>query len=152
MRWLFALLVCSLTLMSASSFAEIYKYRDANGVLRFTDNPLEVPKDQQQSVQTYREAQILEEAGPAAEVEGMPEIAAKLEAEKERLAQVFGALEAERRQLEEEAKVERTEADNDVFEQRIKDYNLRLQQYEESRRLFQEKVDVYNQAMDATLK
>lgn len=152
MRWFLAVLLCSLILTSSYSHAEIYKYRDEKGVLRFTDNPLEVPKAQQQSVQTYREAQIIEEAGQAAPVDSMPDIAAKLEAEKERLAQEFETLEAERRGLEEGAKIARSEADNAMFEQKIQDYNLRLQQYEERRRQFQEKVDVYNQAMDAQFK
>ena len=149
MRWFITILVCSLTLTSVPSLAEIYKYRDANGVLRFTDNPLEVPKEQQETVDTYRESKLMEEAGEAVEVDSLPDIAEKLEAEKASLAQEFEGLEAERRQLEEEAKVARNEADNAVFERKIQDYNQRLEAYENRRRLFQEKVDVYNQTMGA---
>ena len=35
--------------------AEIYKYRDQNGVLRFTDNLTEVPVDQRENIDQYQE-------------------------------------------------------------------------------------------------
>lgn len=35
--------------------AEYYKYRDKNGLLRFTDNLQEVPADQRDRIQRYRE-------------------------------------------------------------------------------------------------
>lgn len=147
--WIF---IFSLLLVPDSSFAEYYKYRDENGVIRFTDNILEVPKSQQENVEAYREIKLLEEAGEVTEVESMHDIAAKLQTEKTMLGQEFEQLEAERQQLEEVAKITRSEAENDAFEKKIRDYNLRLQQYEAKRLLFKEKVDTYNKAMEAQFK
>ena len=45
------LLLVALSLIPMPVFAEFYKYKDANGVLRFTDNLLEVPKDQREMIQ-----------------------------------------------------------------------------------------------------
>ncbi|MBF0450180.1 MAG: hypothetical protein HQK75_05720 [Candidatus Magnetomorum sp.] len=36
-------------------FAEFYKYKDSNGVLRFTDNLAEVPENQRKGVDKYKE-------------------------------------------------------------------------------------------------
>jgi hypothetical protein len=147
--WIF---VSLLLLATDSSFAEFYKYRDENGVVRFTDNILEVPKSQQIKVETYPEIQFLEEAGEAAEVESMDDIEKRLRAQKERLDKEYSELSAERQQLEEAAKIARTKTENDAFEKEIEDFNLRLQQYEEQRLLFKEKVDAFNEARDAQLK
>ena len=44
-----------LLLVPALSFAEFYKYRDKDGVLRFTDNLVDVPEDQRPKVDSYSE-------------------------------------------------------------------------------------------------
>lgn len=44
-----------LLLVPALSFAEFYKYRDKDGVLRFTDNLVDVPEDQRPKVDNYSE-------------------------------------------------------------------------------------------------
>lgn len=53
MRYIYILMV--LMLIPTLSHAEFYKYRDASGVLRFTDNLAEVPEDQRPKVQSYKE-------------------------------------------------------------------------------------------------
>ena len=147
--WTFVIL---LFLVSNSSYAEYYKYRDKNGVVRYTDNPLEIPKDQQENVKAYREIKVLEEAGEVAEVESMADIEQKLRAQKSVLDKEYQGLAAERQQLEKEAKIDRTGAEYEAFEKKIVDFNLRLQQYEEKRLLFKEKADVYNEARAAQFK
>lgn len=147
--WTFVIL---LLLVPMSSNAEFYKYRDENGVVRYTDNPLEIPKDQQGNVEAYREIKTLEEAGEAAEVESIDDIEKKLRAQKAILDKEYKGLVAERQQLEEEAKIDRTSAAYDVFEKKIADFNLRLQQYEEKRILFKEKADAYNEARQTEFK
>ncbi len=49
------LIVLFLLSTAVSSSAEIYKYRDAKGVLRFTNNLQEVPKDQREKVDSFHE-------------------------------------------------------------------------------------------------
>ena len=145
-------LVFSLLLVSNSSFAEFYKYRDENGVIRFTDNILEVPRSQQQNVEAYREIKTFEEAEEAADVENMADIEEKLRAQKTILDTEYQGLLAERQQLEEEATIDRTGAENVAFGKKIVDFNMRLQQYEEKRLLFKEKADIYNEARAAQFK
>ncbi len=41
--------------LSPPSHAEFYKYRDANGIIRYTDNLGEVPPDQRPEVESYVE-------------------------------------------------------------------------------------------------
>ena len=48
-----AMILC----LPASSSAEFYKYRDANGNLRFTDNLAEVPPDQRPEVDRYKQVE-----------------------------------------------------------------------------------------------
>jgi hypothetical protein len=138
-------------LLPNSSFAEFYKYLDENGVVRYTDNPLEIPKDQQKSAQSYREIKVIETADEAANVESMGDIEKKLRAEKEMLDKEYEGLVAERQALEKEAKISRAEDEYAAFEEKILDFNQRLQQYEEKRLVFKEKADVYNEARKAEL-
>lgn len=57
MRLLFALLFLICMLLPSSVLAEYYKYRDQNGVLRFTDNLADVPEDQRQQIVSYTESE-----------------------------------------------------------------------------------------------
>ena len=45
------ILFLSLMLVPGLCLAEFYKYRDANGAIRFTDNLGDVPKDQRENIQ-----------------------------------------------------------------------------------------------------
>jgi len=49
--------LCLAVLLFANpALGEFYKYRDSNGVLRFTDNLAEVPLNQRPKAQSYKEA------------------------------------------------------------------------------------------------
>ena len=53
---LFIIICCGLLLtVSSICFAEFYKYKDSNGVLRFTDNLAEVPENQRPKADIYKE-------------------------------------------------------------------------------------------------
>ena len=53
---LFIIIYCGLILfVSTICFAEFYKYKDSNGVQRFTDNLAEVPEDQRPNADKYKE-------------------------------------------------------------------------------------------------
>ena len=70
MRILCTLLVLSFVWLPATASAEYYKYRDQNGVLRYTDNLADIPKDQRPKTETrsstedYLPAQEPDEAKP----------------------------------------------------------------------------------------
>ena len=55
MRYKPIIFLLILLLVPALSFAEFYKYRDKDGVLRFTDNLVDVPADQRPRVHSYSE-------------------------------------------------------------------------------------------------
>ena len=48
-------LILFLQVQNLNVFAEFYKYKDANGVLRFTDTLSEVPEEQREKVNKYKE-------------------------------------------------------------------------------------------------
>ena len=151
MRCFLGAFVVLLLSLPSSSFAEFYKYRDQNGMVRYTDNPLAIPKDQQEIAKSYREIKAIETAGEVTKVEDMNDIQKKLWAEKEILDREYEGLVAEREALEKAAEMPRNEAEYVVFEKEILDFNQRLRQYEEKRLLFKEKANVYNQARKAEL-
>ena len=62
-RLFFVLLAVVVICLPRVGNAEFYRYRDANGVLRFTDNLAEVPKDQRPGAQRY---ETFKSAPPAA--------------------------------------------------------------------------------------
>lgn len=133
--------------------AEFYKYRDENGVLRFTDNLQEVPESQREGVQQYHETKSSELPGTIeAQGDDSRTEAEKLQAEKALLDNEYKMLLEERKVLEEAAKIARAPAKNEAFEKKILDFNTRLSAYEEKRMLFKAKVDTYNAQVDAQLK
>ena len=147
--WIVAL---SMVLTPASALAEIYKYRDANGVVRYTDNIVEVPKSQQKNIKSYQEIKVPKAADEVGAIQSMDDIAKQLQAEKEILDKEFKQLESERLQLDVDAKIARPPSENELFEKKIDDYNLRLQQYEDKRQALTEKVNAYNEAIGAQFK
>ena len=52
MRILCTLLILSCVWLPATASAEYYKYRDQNGVLRYTDNLADIPEDQRPKIET----------------------------------------------------------------------------------------------------
>jgi len=146
-----------LGMLPAAAWAEIYKYRDAGGVLRYTDNYLEVPEDQRSRTETLEEIKTAnapeeEATAPAAEKPSPEDMQARekaLRSEKEKLDQLYDQLARERAQLEAEAKSPKSGAERDVFEEKVNDYNARTRAYEEMRTLFKQKVDAFNQLLMA---
>jgi len=62
-----AVVLMLLVVGSDPAAADIYKYRDAQGVLRYTYDLAEVPEDQRPQVQTYEEASPTSDAFPQVE-------------------------------------------------------------------------------------
>jgi hypothetical protein len=140
-------LVC-LILIPGICFAEFYKYRDANGVLRFTDNLGDVPKDQREKVRQYQEATTPEPAvGPS---ETAPDLSLNdranlLNNERNLLAEEYANLEKERAAIEKATRDPENTAEYEAYLNQIESYNGKIKAYEEKRKLFQEKVDAFNE-------
>ncbi len=145
------LLLVALSLIPMPVFAEFYKYKDANGVLRFTDNLLEVPKDQREKIQTYKEVvtpepepDISDAQKEDAALKNQNNRAEQINSEREVLEQSFKALDAERKSILESPTSPQEQEAYEAHKQRIEAFNARIKAYEEQRKMFQAKVDAYN--------
>ena len=142
------MIVMGLMLIPGFCFAEFYKYRDANGVLRFTDNLADVPVEQRESVQEYQEVVVPQaEAEPVEKAPALDlnERADQLNQERDLLAQEYADLENEQADLQ---KATQEPQDTDAYKayvERVEAFNSRIKAYEEKRKIFQEKVDAFNQ-------
>ena len=145
-------LVFFLLATAIPSSAEIYKYRDANGVLRFTDNLQEVPKDQREQVESYQEIKTKKEpevqpAQKDAAGQQNAEMAQQAEAlkkEKELLDAEYAKLEEDRKLLVELSEKERNNEEDVEFRKTIENFNARIKAYDEKLKVFEQKVGEYN--------
>ena len=153
----FRILLIGLFLLSTavSASAEIYKYRDASGVMRFTNNLHEVPKDQREQVQSYHEIKPKVEAAedPAQKSPAKPEDdamakqAEELKKEKELLDNEYAKLEEDRKSLVEMSQKEKSDEEDAAFREQIESFNARIKAYDEQVKAFEEKVEQYNTAV-----
>jgi hypothetical protein len=139
--------------LPALAAAEIYKYRDQNGVLRFTDNLTEVPVEQRENVDQYQEIktrEVVTEPAPASASEQA--VVQDAQAAEKALLDEKAALDIEYSQLMEMRKsleaAPQTGTPEEIaaHEKKIKDYNARLKIYEIQQKSFRAKVQAYNEA------
>ena len=130
--------------------AEIYKYRDQNGVLRFTDNLTEVPIDQRENIQQYQEIKTVPDTTGQSSVND--EAAQDTKAMEKELTDEKGVLDNEYNQLMalrssiEAAPKPGTPEEITAHEQKIKNYNAQLKIYEVKLKAFREKLEAYQKA------
>jgi hypothetical protein len=141
------MLLMILVLIPGVCFAEFYKYRDANGVLRFTDNLADVPKHQRDNIEQYQE---IITPKPAEEVEKAPALdlndrADLLNTERDLLAKEYAELAAEQNAIEKETQDTQDADAFAAYKKRIDDFNARIRAYEEKRKAFQIKVEAFNE-------
>ncbi|MFC1886480.1 hypothetical protein ACFLZM_05435 [Thermodesulfobacteriota bacterium] len=166
-RFLIVLIVLSLPLCS---FAEFYRYRDQNGISRYTDDITEVPEDQRPAVNRYESREqgtsavvnskvepketVKEDATPAAETsEGKKSDAPSgdqaekkdLIAELQRLMKIETELNKEYDEIEKERQA--VKEAKKVFKTRkaVKAYNARISH-------LNERVEVYGNRQKAYAK
>ena len=144
-------------LIAGTVGAEYYKYRDANGVLRFTDNLGEVPIDQREKVKAY---QSVPETPPAPA--GTPEKAGdqldiktnvgappdELNAEKIALEKEYEEIMEANRQLKAAVDDIENPPDPAEYNQKVKALDAKVKAYEERRKAFEDKVAAYGAARE----
>ena len=131
--------------------AEIYKYRDQNGVLRFTDNLAEVPPAQREAVEQYQEIRTTAEAveqtpAPVSEKDAVQDarsVEKELTHEKEALDHEYSQLMEMRKSIE-GAPQPGTSEEMDAHNKEAQDYNIRLKIYEVKLKAFREKLEAYH--------
>jgi len=130
--------------------AEIYKYRDQNGVLRFTDNLTEVPLAQRKNIEQYKEIKTAPSAAGQSTIN--EEAAQDPKAMEKELTDEKGVLDNEYNQLMalrssiEAAPQPGTPEEIAAHEQKVKNYNAKLKIYEVKQKAFREKVAEYQKA------
>ena len=167
-------LLCILMLIVSVWFpttvcAEFYKYKDQNGVLRFTDNIADVPEDQRIGLETHQEVisnetpadfsemtrQEVEERqkalGPPAFQEPQDEAGnlsdQELNQKKAALDQEYANLMKEKRALLESKKKIRNVTESKAYNKKVGALNQRIADFDTRRQAFTEEADAFNEKM-----
>ena len=146
-------LLAVLSLFPLHAGAEYYKYKDANGVLRFTDNLLEVPENQRGDIQAYQEVVTPEPEAVAPEdaEAAMKDRNSRIEQlnnEREKLEQAYKNLETERALLMESPPDPQDQEAYEAYKGRVEAFNEKIKAYEEQRKQFQSEIDAFNASLE----
>jgi len=155
MRMACVLLIVFWVLFPISTYAEIYRYTDQNGVLRFTDNIGNVPENQREDILTYSDTDNTSK--PKKQVQDAVEHRTetnKFQQDRpleDRLIKIKAELDKEHAKLmkhlesfSKEREILSTQTTSKDYKEKVKYFNERLTDYEKRRRLFQKKLDAYN--------
>jgi len=145
------ILLSVLSLIPIPVCAEYYKYKDTNGVFRFTDNLLNVPKDQREKIQAYKGAATPEPKPETSNVineeatlKGKNSRIEQLNSERAFLEQSYRDLAAERNLLLESSPSPQEKEAYETHKKRTDAFNEKIKSYEKQRKIFQSKVDAFN--------
>ena len=157
--------LCLLVLVFSSPvLAEFYKYRDGDGVLRFTDNLAEVPVDQRPEAKSYKEAddyltpyqkkeraeKARREAKAAAKKEKQDafEIGQKqrMDLNKTRMAldEEYGVLMRDRKAIRKENEQATSPEQRVAYKKKVNELNKRIIEYEGRRKQYEESIKEFN--------
>jgi hypothetical protein len=169
----FVVLICLSLAVTAS--AEFYKYRDHNGVLRYTDNLADVPEDQRPKMKTHKAAedyqtpqqtaakerkeadrsnQDLEAArernrqrqAKLLEAGGAPSPEA-LQQAKNALDQEYAELMQEKEALAKSKETIKTVPEAQAYRDRVTALNKKITDFESRRQMYSKQVDTFNEAV-----
>jgi hypothetical protein len=142
-------------LFPISTNAEIYRYTDQNGVLRFTDNIGNIPEHQRKDAincsgrdnTSKPEAQVQDNLEHRTKTnkfqenhalaDNLTKVKAELDKEHAKLMEHLDVFSRERAILS-------TQTTSKDYKEKVKYFNERLADYEKRRKLFQKKLDAYN--------
>ena len=147
-----------LLLLAGPASGEIYQYTDESGVVRFTDDPSLIPENQQKDVKTIESVEATEstynnlkenssqpvsdlDATPAGELRGN---ARELDAINKELVREFNTLQEEREALGDPPSHTARTSERKAYNEKVMELNRKIDQYQERKKNFQEKVDAFN--------
>lgn len=168
MKYLSMLVLIGFLLFSSNSAAEFYKYVDANGDTRFTDDINQVPQAQRSKIRSYIESQSEELADPpdqnvtpenqkAAEPlvnlldesdesdeESLKAAKKRIDEIKQEMDKEYEALMKEKEQLAEERQQAETKAHIAEYNKKVDNMNKRVAVYEQKGKDYKAQVEKYN--------
>ncbi len=153
-----------LLLVAVPAAGEYYQYRDAQGNLRFTDDPANLPEDQRPDLQTFESAQPIPQAQPekadVSPVSGRKEnLSASpspweekvrqsgqaLDTLRAELSRTAGSLRERQKALETQAPGKEASArEKVIYAEQVEALNLDIEAYNKQREVFNEKVNAFN--------
>lgn len=166
MKYLKIFVLISFLLFSVSASAEFYKYTDADGNVRFTDDINQVPEEQRSKIRSYVESQS--EAVPEQEATqeipeeseqqtnfpdlseddakqgSIEELKSRIDAIKQEIDQEYAALLKEKEQLAEDKNKVKTRAQVESYNKRIESYNIRGEDFMKKQKERDALIDDYN--------
>lgn len=160
---LIAVLLLALTIGPAS--AQFYKYKDADGNVRYTDDLSQVPPEQRETVPGYREDRAETAETPETPDAADPELPGtgnpimELEGTRRELAERRQALEAQYEEIQEEQERLRNKPKITSNPALVRQHNQemaalreRIMEYEADRARYEAEVRAYNAKLEAIQK
>lgn len=159
---IFSLLVLVIMIhIPASARAEFYSYRDESGVLRFTDDMMEVPETSDHSVRLYRESSESKMGSIKDETDSNPQVTPgsggivfetraysmhmTLNRQKASLKSEYDELIAVQQKLKAEAENVHTMSEMRIYNEKASDLNRKIQNFEEKRHAYEAKLNAFLQ-------
>jgi Domain of unknown function (DUF4124) len=155
--WLMLPLLLGITV---PTHADFYKYKDAQGHVRYTDDLSQVPVDQRSAVQSYVESAPAEPDKPAppeldhtAVPENIPthengtdmtELRKRLEMQQEALNKEYDGLMQEKSELDSQKEKLKTTDDFKNYNQKVADFNEKINVWESKRKTYDADLESYN--------
>ncbi len=159
-----------ISLMSAPVCAEFYRYKDKDGVLRYTDNLAEVPEDQQPA--TYKEMadflppegqqkessavqdnkvqenKVEEKAEPdnrqGTDISSLREEEKQFAEKRAELEKEYAGLVTERQSLAKEKDTANSTESRKAYNGKVMKLNEQIEAYEKKRDAFQKEIEAFN--------
>jgi len=166
-----AVLILLLASSDYPAAADIYKYRDAQGIVRYTYDLAEVPEDQRPQIQTYEEKPAVPSTPPSStngdsgavqgdsdkktdeEIVVDEETIEELNKRKKELDEEFaGLMEEKYTLLQDKAKLETLAGRNTVavadYDKKVEELNRKIADYQKRRAAFQKEAEAVKKAVE----
>jgi hypothetical protein len=172
MRLLFFCIIWMVMIFVSSGFAQIYRYVDQEGNIRFTDNPVNVPEEREEDVKIMEEIKLTPEQPQVTEeilqekdytftqrVEPAKndqrvhkfnndsldqDTIETLVSERSEIQTLYEQIEDEKKKLEEQLPDSASPIERRVYHQQILDLNQRIEDYQKKAEAYREKVEAFN--------
>ncbi len=160
-QWRYFFLIPVFILLTAPASAQIYKYRDQNGMMHYTDSLSDIPLDNLPEVQIempVNPSPPLEKETPDTETDKQkPEkkledakeipIVEDINKEKAALDKTHVRLMKKKKALKQERETLKTPDQVRKYRKKVTRLNKDIEAYEKRNRAFQKKADAYNEAI-----